>query len=93
MAAFEPLTDIQNEIHELKGARVKFLAHFLKEEWLRTDQVMQILKIAPRTLSRRMHSNLLPYTKVGGIIYIKASDIEELLNKNHKPESSPGNQI
>ena len=81
--------EIRADLQELKRALVKlvqFPPTSLKKEWIRSDQVIQILGISNRTFSRLTKSQALPFTKVGGILYIKTSDVEQLLNKNYKPK-------
>lgn len=56
----------------------------LKEEWNRTSETMKIMGISSRTLARLMRTGKLPSSKVNGILYIKTSDIERLLNNNYK---------
>lgn len=58
-------------------------AQRLTEEWNRKAQVLKILGISPRTLDQLIRSGLLPCSKINGLIYIKTSDIERLLNKNY----------
>ena len=55
----------------------------LSETWLDNQEVMEVLKISPRTLQAMRDSYTLPFSKVGGKIYYKASDVENLLNENY----------
>lgn len=55
----------------------------LSETWLDNQDVMGVLKISPRTLQNMRDSQVLPFSKVGGKIYYKASDVEKLLNDNY----------
>src|ERR1035437_4741061 len=82
--------DIQKDLQELKTALVSlklipkaFGTSYQNLEWLRTDQVIQMLGITNQTLYRLTSANKLPFTKVGGIIYIKHSDVDRLLNENY----------
>lgn len=51
----------------------------LKETWLDNQEVMEILKISPRTLQNLRDSHTLPFSKNGGKIYYRAKDIEKYL--------------
>ena len=63
-------------------------AQRLIEEWNRKAQVLKILGISPRTLDRLTSSGMLPCSKINGLIYIKTSDVERLLNENYVNNSS-----
>lgn len=76
--------------NELQGV-VKSLAtisktkeQLLLENWVRKDQAMKILGVSSRTFQRLTHSGQLPCSKVNGMIYIKVSDIDLLLNSHYK---------
>lgn len=56
----------------------------LTETWLDNQEVMEVLKISPRTLQAMRDSGTLPFSKVGGKIYYKASDVEKLLEANYR---------
>lgn len=49
------------------------------KEWLRSSEVRKMLKISPGTLQALRVSGKLKASKVGGILFYKISDIEELL--------------
>lgn len=56
----------------------------MSERWTRKEEVMQILGISARTFDRLIHDKKLPCTRINGLIFIKTSDIETLLNDNYK---------
>jgi len=57
----------------------------LEETWLDNQEVMQILKIANRTLQEYRSSWQLSYSQFGGKIYYRALDIQNHLLKHYKP--------
>ncbi|MGQ7868665.1 helix-turn-helix domain-containing protein [Sunxiuqinia sp. sy24] len=63
---------------ELKADKVKN-SKKLSETWLDNQEVMELLKISPRTLQNMRDSKALPFSKVGGKIYYKASDVDNYL--------------
>ena len=67
---------------ELKAEKAK-TSKKLSETWLDNQEVMEILKISPRTLQNLRDSKSLPFSKIGGKIYYKASDVEKILNENY----------
>ncbi|HEY3373385.1 MAG TPA: helix-turn-helix domain-containing protein [Prolixibacteraceae bacterium] len=62
---------------------VKTQSQRLAEEWNRKQQASKILGISLRTLNKLTSSGKLPVSKVNGLIFIKTSDIERLLNENY----------
>ena len=75
-------TEIGNLREELKAEKVSN-SKKLSETWLDNQEVMELLKVSPRTLQNMRDSLVLPYAKVGAKIYYKASDVETLLNENY----------
>lgn len=69
------LDKVENLVIEIKKLQ--------ETEWLLKRQVLQILKISPRTLQTLRDKGILPYSQIEGKIYYKASDIENLLNQNY----------
>ncbi len=54
----------------------------LKERWLDNQEVKQLLKISPRTLQSYRDKGILPFSKLGGKFFYRASDVEKLLEQN-----------
>ena len=67
---------------ELKEQKVKN-SKKLSETWLDNQEVMELLKVSPRTLQNMRDTKTLAYSKVGGKVYYKAMDVENLLNSNY----------
>lgn len=75
-------TEIGSLREELKAEKVSN-SKKLSETWLDNQEVMELLKVSPRTLQSMRDTLVLPYSKVGAKIYYKASDVESLLNDNY----------
>ncbi len=54
----------------------------LEKKWLRSKEVREILSISSSTLQTMRIKGEIPYTKISGIIYYPAEEIQALLNKN-----------
>lgn len=54
----------------------------IAKKWLKSTEVMEMLKISPGTLQNFRVNGTLPFTKIGGIIYYDALDIQEVLSAN-----------
>ena len=49
------------------------------KKWLKSKEVRKLLNISPGTLQSLRSRKELPYTKIGGIIYHDAADIQKML--------------
>lgn len=52
------------------------------KKWLKSPEVRRLLNISPGTLQNLRINKTLAYTKIGGIIYYDAHDIDKLLEGN-----------
>jgi len=75
--------DLQGIIKTLAKI-TKTRTQLFSDEWNRKDAVLKLLGISPRTFNRMIYSGQLPYSKINGIIYIKTTDVENLLNENYR---------
>ena len=60
------------------------------KKYLKSSEVMEMLQISPGTLQNLRINGTLPYTKVGGIIYYDAEEIQNVMTANrvqHGPNS------
>ena len=54
----------------------------LEKKWLRSSEVRELLSISSTTLQTMRIKGDIPFTKISGIIYYPADEIQALLNKN-----------
>ncbi|TYC14791.1 helix-turn-helix domain-containing protein [Bizionia gelidisalsuginis] len=52
------------------------------KRYLRSSEVMALLQVSPGTLQNLRVNGVLPYTKLGGIIYYDEDDINKVLEEN-----------
>ncbi len=52
------------------------------KRYLKSSEVMELLQISPGTLQNLRINGTLPYTKVGGIIYYDAVEIDKTMALN-----------
>lgn len=71
----ELLTDFKKLLKELSGHSPK--------RWMKSNEVRKMLGISPGTLQNLRINGTLPFTKIGGVIYYDAEDIEHMFS-NHK---------
>ena len=67
----ELLTEIKNLLQEHAGNPGK--------RWLKTEEVKKLLGASTGTLTTLRVNGTLPYTRIGGILYYDAHDIENML--------------
>jgi hypothetical protein len=65
------LFEIKTLLKEQNGKPVK--------QWLKSREVRKLLGISPGTLQNLRVRKILPFTRVGGIIYHDAADIQAML--------------
>jgi hypothetical protein len=55
-----------------------------QRKWLKSHEVRRILTISPGTLLNLRMNGLLPFTRIGGVIYYKYDDIQQMLERNKR---------
>lgn len=58
-----------------------------KEEWLKSSEVQNLLKISAGTLQNYRINGTMSFKKIGGTLYYKYQDIEKLLNGGNQSTS------
>jgi len=79
----QDLLDFKDELFKeilvlLNGTKIR------KEEWLKSSEVQNLLKISAGTLQNYRINGTLPFKKIGGTLYYKYQDIEKLLNGHNQ---------
>jgi len=54
------------------------------KRWLKSSDVRKMLGISPGTLQTLRNNGKIPFTKVGGLIYYDAAEINQILAENKK---------
>ena len=65
------LFEIKTMFREFTGQPTK--------KWLKSKEVRKLLNISPGTLQSLRSRKVIPYTKIGGIIYHDTADIQKVL--------------
>ncbi|GGK56280.1 MULTISPECIES: helix-turn-helix domain-containing protein [Flavobacteriaceae] len=52
------------------------------KKYLKSSELMELLKVSPGTLQTLRINGTLPYTKIGGIIFYDAEEIEKVMKEN-----------
>lgn len=53
----------------------------LEKKWLKSDDILKLLRISKGTLQNLRLNGKLPYTKVGGVIYYDYGDVEKMMKR------------
>ena len=68
-------------LEEIKSLITKQSSGTLKR-FLKSSDVMDLLQVSPGTLQNLRINGTLPYTKIGGIIYYEAEEIQKIMAAN-----------
>ncbi|MCX2838390.1 helix-turn-helix domain-containing protein [Salinimicrobium sp. MT39] len=68
-------------LEEMRNLIIKQSSGTLKK-YLKSSDVMDLLQVSPGTLQNLRINGTLPYTKVGGIIYYDAEEIQNVMTAN-----------
>lgn len=79
----QDLLDFKDELLKellalLNGKKIR------KEEWLKSSEVQNLLKISAGTLQNYRINGTLPFKKIGGTLYYKYQNIEKLLSGDNQ---------
>lgn len=87
----EDLQEFKHDLlEEIKGL---LQGNFQKEpqkkesDWIKSHQVQRLLGISPGTLQNLRVNGTIPYSKVGGVLFYKRTDIQNILEKNMRNRS------
>ena len=77
---------------DLREFKIELLEEFKKllenknatgvKKYLKSSELMELLKVSPGTLQNLRINGTLPYTKIGGIIFYDAEEIEKVMKNN-----------
>lgn len=70
----ELLDDIKTLLQKQSSGQIK--------KYLKSSEVMDLLQISPGTLQNLRINGTLPYTKVGGIIFYDAEEIQKVMESH-----------
>ncbi|WP_299109435.1 helix-turn-helix domain-containing protein [uncultured Winogradskyella sp.] len=78
-----------DDLREFKLELLSDIKHILSKQsqgqlkkYIKSSELMDLLKISPGTLQNLRVNGTLPFTKVGGIIYYDAAEIQKVMDKN-----------
>ncbi|WP_051260881.1 helix-turn-helix domain-containing protein [Algoriphagus marincola] len=74
--------EILSEIREL----IKQKNPDSNKKWLKSKDVQRILQISPGTLQTLRNRKLIPFTRLGGVIYYKQEDLKKVMDKKGEDE-------
>jgi hypothetical protein len=69
----QKIENLEKQIHEITKSSLV---------WCDSDDVCKLLHVSKRTLNNYRVSGLIPFTKLGGRVYYRITDINEYLTNN-----------
>jgi len=76
----EYLDGFKKELLSSIGELVQNASVKSSKKWLKSDEVKKLMNISAGTLQSLRSNGILPYTKIGGLIYYDSGDISKLLD-------------
>lgn len=86
--------DLENFKRELLSEIQKLLGsgqHASQRKWLKSNEVRRMLLVSPGTLQNMRVNGMLPFTKIGSVIFYDYEDIQKMLeSRKRNPHALPG---
>jgi len=82
IATTEDLTDLKLELLDEIQKLLTIKSIKVPKRYLKSSDVMELLKISPGTLQNLRINGTLPYSKVGGVILYDSEEIQEVISSN-----------
>ncbi|MEQ8470971.1 MAG: helix-turn-helix domain-containing protein [Marinoscillum sp.] len=80
LITIEDLSSFKQEL--LEEINKMLQGNHTHQQWLRSQDVQELLRISPGTLHNLREKRVLPHSKISGIIFYDYEDIIEMLRKN-----------
>lgn len=74
--------DLLKDIKQLLDKKQDKTPAVKESEWIKSHQVQRLLGISPGTLQNLRLNGTIPYSKVGGVLFYKKTDIQHILEQN-----------
>ncbi|CAG5086002.1 helix-turn-helix domain-containing protein [Parvicella tangerina] len=74
--------DLLEDIKQLLDKKQDKTLAVKESEWIKSHQVQRLLGISPGTLQNLRLNGTIPYSKVGGVLFYKKTDIQHILEQN-----------
>jgi hypothetical protein len=78
----DDLREFKMELLEDIKALLKISADITNKKYLKSPDLMKILKVSSGTLQTMRINGTLPYTKIGGIIFYDPDQISKVMKEN-----------
>ena len=78
----DDLREFKIELLEDIKSLIQLKSNAPQKKYLKSAEIMKMLKVSPGTLQTLRINGTLPYTKIGGIIFYDADEIEKVMKEN-----------
>jgi hypothetical protein len=62
-------------------------------KWLKSHEVRRLLTLSPGTLQNLRVNGMLPFTKIGGVIFYDYDDIQKMIEENKRNPHFVGKKL
>lgn len=79
------LSDLENLKKEILSEIKKMLSGHRDEpekKWLKSKEIQQLLGISPGTLQTLRNRAMIPFTRLGGVIYYNREEVKKVLDQS-----------
>ncbi len=90
IATIEDLENIKAELIEEMRRLISGSAPVAPRQWMKSPEVRRLLSISTGTLQHLRVTGVLPFTKIGGVIYYAYDDIKAMIESRKSNAPKPG---
>jgi hypothetical protein len=84
LVTFADLRKFKEELVEELAAMYQRPLEVVKREYIRSNEACRMLQVSIGTLHNLRAKHILPFTKIGGVVYYNVEDIKRILDTNKK---------
>ena len=91
-ASIVTIEDLQNLKQDLLVEFQKILSQrpgTLNKKWLKSYDLMKLLGVSHGTIQNFRDSGMLPFTKIGGVIFYDIDDVQKMIQDNKSNRDFP----
>ena len=88
----DDLQEFKKELRDYCNQLIALQSAGITRRYLKSDEVMDLLRVSPGTLQNLRINGTLPYMKLGGMIYYDFNEIQNVMEKNrvqHRRKPKP----
>lgn len=84
LVTFADLRKFKEELVEELAKMYQRTPEVVKREYIRSNEACRMLQVSIGTLHNLRAKHILPFTKIGGVVYYHVEDIKRVLDSNKR---------